>query len=77
MKTVKSPDKEISTGQEHMHAHISMAARNAERAHICEILRERIDGMKEINASPEQIYSAIERLIAVLMNTSEQKGNAQ
>ncbi len=31
MKTVKSPDKEISTGQEHMHAHISMAARNAER----------------------------------------------
>jgi hypothetical protein len=77
MRTAESPGRKITARPANHHAHISMAARKAERAHICELLRERIDGMKEINASPEQIYSAIERLIAVLMNTREQKGNAQ
>lgn len=74
MRTVESPTTARPVNH---HAHISMAARKAERAHICELLRDLVNTAKEKHTSPLETCSAIERLIATLTNNTELKGSAQ
>ncbi|EJD9549575.1 hypothetical protein M3G82_002719 [Escherichia coli] len=73
MRTAESPSREITARPAQPHAHISMAARKAERAHICELLRDLVNTAKEKHTSPLETCSAIERLIATLTNNAEQK----
>ena len=73
MRTVESP---ATARPVNHHAHISMAARKAERAHICELLRDLVNTAKEKHSSPLETCSAIERLIAILANPDELKGCA-
>ncbi|HBD0074847.1 TPA: hypothetical protein N2158_000012 [Escherichia coli] len=77
MRTAESPSREITARPEQPHAHISMTARKAERAHICELLRDLVDTAREKHTSPEETCSSIERLIATLTNNTELKGSAQ
>ncbi|HHY9599582.1 TPA: hypothetical protein ACV8IQ_001070 [Escherichia coli] len=76
MRTTESPGREITARPEQPHAHISMAARKAERAHICELLRELTETAKETHTCPQETCAAIERLIAILTNPDELKGCA-
>ncbi|EJM1789877.1 hypothetical protein NN316_000256 [Escherichia coli] len=73
MRTAESPGREITARPANHHAHISMAARKAERAHICELLRELTETAKETHTCPQETCSSIERLIATLTNNAEQK----
>ncbi|ENA5450670.1 hypothetical protein ABGS43_002390 [Escherichia coli] len=73
MRTAESPGREITARPEQPHAHISMAARKAERAHICELLHDLVNTAREKHVSAEETCSSIERLIATLMNNAEQK----
>ncbi|EIF5113375.1 hypothetical protein LEZ70_005040 [Escherichia coli] len=77
MRTAESPSREITARPANHHAHISMAARKAERAHICELLRDLVNTAKEKHTSPLETCSAIERLIATLTNNTELKESAQ
>ena len=73
MRTAESPGREIAARPANHHAHIRMAARKAERAHICELLRDLVDTAREKHTSQEETCSSIERLIATLTNNAEQK----
>ncbi|EEX1982548.1 hypothetical protein HIU27_RS10960 [Escherichia coli] len=77
MRTAESPNSNIAVRPVNPNVHISMTARKAERAHICELLRELIDTAKETHATPLETCSAIERLIAMLTSHSEPKERAQ
>ncbi len=77
MRTAESPSREITARPAQPHAHISMAARKAERAHICELLRYLVNTAREKHTSPEETCSSIERLIATLTNSAKQKESAQ
>ncbi|EHR4991344.1 hypothetical protein P2R21_10425 [Escherichia coli] len=77
MRTAESPGRKITARPANHHAHISMAARKAERAHICELLRELIDTAKEKHTSPLETCSVIERLIAMLTSQDEPKEPVQ
>ncbi|EIX3565215.1 hypothetical protein NUL42_004228 [Escherichia coli] len=76
MRTAESPIREITARPEQPHVHISMTARKAERAHICELLRELTETAKETHTCPQETCAAIERLIAILTNPDELKGRA-
>lgn len=73
MRTAESPSREITARPAQPHAHISMAARKAERAHICELLSDLVNTAREKHTSPLETCSSIERLIATLTNNAEQK----
>ncbi|EHJ5958929.1 hypothetical protein KBO79_005457 [Escherichia coli] len=76
MRTAESPGRKITARPANHHAHISIAARKAERAHICELLHDLVNTAREKHTSQEETCSSIERLIAILANPDELKGCA-
>ncbi|EEW5073784.1 hypothetical protein ACOD8S_004332 [Escherichia coli] len=76
MRTAESPNSNIAVRPVNPNVHISMTARKAERAHICELLRDLIETAKQTHTTPLETCSAIERLIAMLTNPDELKGHA-
>lgn len=76
MRTAESPNSKITVRHVNPNVHISMTARKAERAHICELLRDLIETAKQTHTTPLETCSAIERLIAIL-TVGTPEGNAQ